>query len=381
MCERLETPMKHTLAPVRRIARLTSNKRALVALGRFAGVLLLTSITATVTYAQVVVSVSATDADAAESPANPGEFVISSSAPPLNDVTIRYEVSGTATADDDYAALSGEVTLGPLQTSATIPVEVSGDDDAFEGDESVVVTLLDEGIVSIGNDTATVTIEDSEYALTVSNIANATEDPVSGGELRISLGASNESGAALTVDYTVTGTATAGVDYQPLSGTATIAQGTTSASIDITPLEDDEPEDDETVEVMLTNASDARVAIGDPASATVSIMDGDEEGTAEVIVSVSTTDDTARESPNQPGEFLVERVGGSNREVTIAYSVGGSATPGDDYDALSGSISLAEDETQATISVEPGNDDDGFEGDETVTITHHAIADHITVKD
>ena len=177
--------MKHTLAPVGRIARLTINARILAALARLVGILLLTSIAATAAYAQVVVSVDATDAEAAESPADAGEFVISSPVPPLDDVTIRYEVSGTATSGDDYVALGGEVTLGPLQTSVAMPVSVPGDDDAFEGDETVIVTLLAEGIVPIGNDTATVTIEDSDYSLTVSNVSNATEDPVSSGELRI----------------------------------------------------------------------------------------------------------------------------------------------------------------------------------------------------
>ena len=55
-------------------------------------------------------------------------------------VTVRYTVSGTATAGDDYTALSGSLTLSPGATSASIPVTVLNDVDE-EPTESVVVTL------------------------------------------------------------------------------------------------------------------------------------------------------------------------------------------------------------------------------------------------
>ncbi|HEX6260021.1 MAG TPA: Calx-beta domain-containing protein, partial [Woeseiaceae bacterium] len=92
--------------------------------------------------AQVVVSVAATDAEAGESPADNGQFTVSRVGNTIAAVTVFYEVSGSATAGADYAALSGNVSLGLLQSTATIAVTVTGDDKLFEGDETVTIRLL-----------------------------------------------------------------------------------------------------------------------------------------------------------------------------------------------------------------------------------------------
>lgn len=380
MCERSESDaMKHKPAPVDCPTPADDTRRTIAAFARMAVLFLLSG--ASLPAGAQVVSVVAIDATAAESPSDSGEFVISSDAPPAESVTIQYTVEGSATPGDDYGALNGEVALGPDQTSVSIPVNVPGDDDVFEGEETVVVRLVENDAVSISPDTATVTIADSSYSVTVSATDNATEDPVSAGELAISLGASNESGAALDVNYGVGGTATPGTDYQALSGTATIAVGASSASVSVTPLGDDEPEDDETVQLTLTSTSDARVSVGSPATASVSIIDGDEASNAEVIVSVSASDNSASETPAEPGAFLIRRDGGSDRAVTIAYSIDGSATPGDDYIALAGSVSLAEGAMEASVPIETTGNDASLEGDETVRITLLPVENEISVTD
>ncbi|MBW4497184.1 MAG: VCBS repeat-containing protein, partial [Oscillatoria princeps RMCB-10] len=60
----------------------------------------------------------------------------------------------------------------------------------------------------------------------------------------------------LTVSYTVGGTATAGTDYTALSGSVTIAEGATSATIDVTPALDSVTDPNETVSVTLTATAD-----------------------------------------------------------------------------------------------------------------------------
>src|SRR4051812_17201504 len=52
---------------------------------------------------------------------------------------------------------------------------------------------------------------------------------------------------ATTVTYTVSGTATAGVDYYALSGSVTIPQGQSGALIWVTPIQDSLLEGNETV--------------------------------------------------------------------------------------------------------------------------------------
>jgi uncharacterized protein (DUF2141 family) len=62
----------------------------------------------------------------------------------------------------------------------------------------------------------------------------------------------------LTVSYTVGGTATPGTDYTRLSGTVTLAEGDTEATIEVVPLPDNRVDPSETVIVTLTTPSPTR---------------------------------------------------------------------------------------------------------------------------
>lgn len=75
--------------------------------------------------------------------------------------------------------------------------------------------------------------------------------------------------AALTVTFTLTGTATNGTDYQSLSLTVTFAVGQSTAIALVTPLPDATAEGAETV--ILTVVDGAGYTAGSPATATVTI--------------------------------------------------------------------------------------------------------------
>ncbi len=77
----------------------------------------------------------------------------------------------------------------------------------------------------------------------------------------------------LTVKYALTGTATAGSDYETLSGTVTLAAGQTSVSFNVVPLEDEEDEDEETVVATLVLDAGPSYDLGSPGDATVTISD------------------------------------------------------------------------------------------------------------
>ena len=74
----------------------------------------------------------------------------------------------------------------------------------------------------------------------------------------------------LTVNYTVSGTATKGTDYAALNGAVTIPTGWTSMSSNVIPIDDASPEDRESVIVTLSAGTGYQV--GSPSSATVSIL-------------------------------------------------------------------------------------------------------------
>jgi Calx-beta domain/Bacterial TSP3 repeat/Outer membrane protein beta-barrel domain len=272
--------VKHKLAPVPGARFCVPHRASPWRLTRSAGGALALLALSSTSLAQVI-SVEATDETASETPADSGEFTIRSEGGPLfGAVKVKFSVSGTAKENEDYERLPKEVTLGFGRPFETIDVNVPGDDGRFEGDETVIITLErddddDDDDDDDRNDTATITIRDTAHAVTASAASDTTEGTGGDGRIEISLGARNDSEEHLVVQYTVGGSATSGSDYEPLSGSAIIERGKSSVTIDVKSVDDDLLENEETVEVTLTGTSDARVSVGDPASASVAISDDD----------------------------------------------------------------------------------------------------------
>jgi len=173
---------------------------------------------------------------------------------------------------------------------------------------------------------------------------------------------------ALTVYYTVSGTATSGSDYNSLSGSVTISAGSSTGTITVTPINDTVVESDETV--IVTLSANAAYSIGSPNSATVTII-SDDVGLS--TVTIAATDNTATEAGPTTGTFTVSRTGSTSGALTVNYTVSGTATSGSDYNALSGSVTIPAGSSTATITVTPINDT-LVESDETVIVTLSANA-------
>jgi hypothetical protein len=77
----------------------------------------------------------------------------------------------------------------------------------------------------------------------------------------------------LTVNYTMGGSATNGADYTAVSGSVTIAIGSSSSTVTITPIDDSQYEGNQTA--ILTLTANAAYGVGSPASATVTITDNE----------------------------------------------------------------------------------------------------------
>ncbi|UOY07005.1 YncE family protein [Muricauda sp. SCSIO 64092] len=80
------------------------------------------------------------------------------------DVTLTYEVSGTAVAGEDYTALPGTLTLGAGESSVTQNLVLLDDDDV-EPSETITITLtaVDGGTDFISSDSSvTLTITDND---------------------------------------------------------------------------------------------------------------------------------------------------------------------------------------------------------------------------
>ena len=89
---------------------------------------------------------------------------------------------------------------------------------------------------------------------------------------------------------------------------------------------------------MVTLSASAAYTVGAPSSGTVTIASDD---VALPTVTLAATTGTATEAGPVPGVFTVTRTGSTAAALAVSYTVGGTATAGSDYTALSGSVTIA----------------------------------------
>jgi len=220
----------------------------------------------------------------------------------------------------------------------------------------------------------------------------------------------------IVVFYEVSGTASNGVDYEPLSGHVTLPPGVASAEIVVAPIDDLIAEGAESVVVTLipqcpqclfatppclppimgTNC----FPIGAQRSAVVLLRDN-EEAKELPVVNVAGRDPVAAEGRTfwwrdtheqstgsslanwwgvNPGgtntaTFVVRRHGPTNAPLVVDYAIGGRASNGVDYAALSGSVTIEAGKRTARVVVVP-TDDSLVEGIESVRLEIKSSEDY-----
>jgi hypothetical protein len=295
-------------------------------------------------------------APAREAGPTAGTFTVRRTGSTAAVLTVRYTVGGTAAPGSDYTRLSGSVTIAAGSATATIAV-TPVNDAVMEPPETVIVQITAGAAYTVGSPgSATLTIESDETVRIAATDPTATEAGRTTGTVTVTR--TGNTAAALTVRYTVAGTATAGSDYVALSGQVVIPAGSATATVTVTPIDDAVMEGPETVVVRL--ATNASYTVGTPSSATVTI--GSNE-----TVSVSATDATATEAGPTTGRFTVRRTGPTTAALTVRYTMAGTATQATDYRSLSGSVTIPAGAALATVIVTPVNDS-LKEGPETVVI-------------
>lgn len=155
--------------------------------------------------------------------------------------------------------------------------------------------------------------------------------------------------AELTVHYTVSGTATGGDDYDdaPFTSTAVIPADASSTTINLTPINDDDAELDETVVVSIS--ADAGYEIN-PAnqSATVTIVSED-------LPSLTISDVSRIEADGglTAFDFTVSLSLKSPVPVSVDFATRNStALAGSDYQATNGTLTIAPNTLSDTITVQ-----------------------------
>lgn len=275
-------------------------------------------------------------------------------------VSVGYSTSnGSAAAGSDYQGVSGTLNFSKNVTSKTIAIPIYGDA-VFEGDELFFVNLRNpkhatiadgQSVVNVLNDDTQIRIYDTWLNEGNSGTTNFNF------EVWLSAAVSRP----VTVNYaTANGTATAGSDYQAVSGTLTIPAGQTSGIITVPVNGDNVSEPDETFLVNLSNPTNGTIADGQGVGTIVD--DEPHIGIMNVAAAEGNGGTTAF-------NFTVALTTATNVPITVDFAIAdGAATIADnDYVATAGTVTFAPGDTSETITVMV-NGDTNVEADEDFVV-------------
>ena len=285
-------------------------------------------------------------------------------------VSVNYSTAnGTATAGSDYASASGTLSwTNGDSANKTFSVDVT-DDAAIEGNETVTLSLSGEtGSATLGTSSATLSIVDNDIpssgTLSLSSATYSVNE--NGSSVSIVVTRSGGSSGVVGISYSsADATATTSDDYTGVSGTLSWSDGDTANKSFIVNISDNSIyEVDETFAINLSSATGG--ATISTAAATVTIIDND----TAIPGTLSVTDSVL--SVNENGVSLtasVSRTGGSDGTASVVYaSVNETATAGEDYSSVSGSLSWGHGDSATKTIIVSITDDDVYEGNETFVI-------------
>ena len=307
------------------------------------------------------VYVSFSDAALAE-PDDIGSFRIYANSTVSVPLTVKYTVSGTAAAGMDYQSLSGTAVIPAKASYVDIPV-IPIDDTLVEGMETVTLTIApDPAYTILSSSSCTMSLLDNEMPIiTVAATDNALCETGDDRTATFTLTRSGKTDVAVKVYYEMSGSAVAGSDYTKPSGSVSLTAGQTSALVMITALDDALVEGMEYVSMRIKDNSAYQIGAAS-ASGNASLYDDEKPA-----VSLQVTDGAGSEPGNDTASFAVVCTPAPKVDITVPYTISGTATNGTDYERLSGSVTVKAGQKNAVITVKP-LDDTIKEGTEMVQI-------------
>ena len=285
-----------------------------------------------------------------------------------SNITGTLSLSGTATSGVDYTNVATfTIPDGSNNTVITVPIV---DDVEVEPIESVIATISSPSVGSINtaNATATANILDNDGANLQYSITSSTdgEEGVSDITYTISIdgGINNTTGAAITGNVILTGTAFSGLDYNNITS-FTIATGTNNVVVTVPVIDDTEVEPIESVIATISSPSVGSINTAN-ATATANILDND--GTN---LQYSITSSTDGEEGVSDITYTISIDGGINNTTGAAITgnviLTGTAFSGLDYNNIT-SFTIATGTNNVVVTV-PVIDDTEVEPIESVIAT------------
>ena len=291
-------------------------------------------------------------------------FILRRIGPTNSDVRVYVDYSGTATPDKDYRSFSNGIVIPAGRDSVLMALQTI-DDDLVEGPETVIATLplVPSALygVDTSHGTATITIIDDESesnappAIAIAQPTNHAEFPPDT-SIEIVAEAGDSDGWVQTVEFFADGSKIAEehLDFfrEPDPGQT---QSFTFTWRDPTPGR----------HVLTARAIDNVSATADSAPVEI-IITVDSVPTLRVAAIDCFALEPISNNVNT-ATFDIHRFGPTNADLTVVYSLHGSAENGIDYETLPGTAVIPAGSSSIVITVQPIADDVA-EGIETVVL-------------
>ncbi|MBD2141966.1 endo-1,3-1,4-beta-glycanase ExsH [Anabaena sp. FACHB-1250] len=298
------------------------------------------------------ITVIATDADAAETPPGTtpdlGVFTITRQGVTNIPLTVYFSLTGTGINGTDYTS-PATATFGVNSNTTTVNVTPT-DDNIFEGNEDVILTLNPGTGYSLGTDqsaTVTITDDDPQPQISISDVTLMEGDSGTT-TFNFAVTLSNPSSQTITVDYQTSDVDTvAGTDYVIKNGLITFNPGETIQPLIVIVNGDTLVEDNETFKVNLSNPVNATIGVG---VGTGTINNDD-------VPTLTVNNLTVVEGVDNNAIMTFTLSTPSNQGVSVNYSTtAGTATANSDYTPVSGTLTIPAGATTATLSIPIVND-------------------------
>ena len=271
-----------------------------------------------------------------------------------NEQTITLELSGSATAEEDYTITPANISIAANATSGSATITTADDSEA-EGVETITIAASHEAAV-IGTRNLTINDNDASFSLIV---FPATVAEGEAAIVTVDTGGVTFA-TAQTIALELGGSATA-EDYTITPANITIAADATSGSATITALDDSDAEGVETITIA---ASHDGTVIGTTDLTILASDETDERAAFSLQVSARTIAEGGQAT-------LTVDTGGatfaSDQSVTLVLTGSATEGAGNDYTIVPRNITIAANRTSGSATVTALNDSLA-EGAETIVV-------------
>ena len=293
-------------------------------------------------------------------------FTVTSDIALLTDLTVALTIGGSATGgddianDDDYEEILTNIVLLAGDLTVVVTSKIF-DDLVIEDEEDITFEIAQQ----FGDDTSylsgavksvrVVIAANGSQLRPLLTVKASGETIDEGSSVTFTVRTSVKSNRDIRFNVTLSGNAESDIDYlTPDSDVYTITAGNESVDIDIQVRRDDAVELDE--KLIFTITSDVppigksdRYYLGTNVKSTVVIQSGD-------LPELTLIGGSAI-SEGRSGSFRIVSDAAVTEDTSVNYQVSGTATNGQDFKVLSGTVIMKAGSSSATVLIETINDD------------------------